>query len=1085
MNKREELVKLIELATKSDTGWPRLAKTISAQILVDYFRNYPKSEKTALVSIDSASGIIRLMAGKKDVTPKGFEERIQQIAVEILLDNMEVSEAVNKNTARPKLSGELIMKFIFWGYNLFFGILLILFLLTLGDIPDSATGLLGELKEIDTVRQLALGVMFLAPILAVFWAVKRKNTELGKLFFIFEIPTVLISLTISEMAVRTIPAMWPPALAVMALPFVLYLETENSSDEKLLAGKLLINEMFLFITGYMTLLWSFFVPAIGMGWIKYLLELISGRYYGEVSIGSTLAILLTRLVPTLIGAVIISTPYIVTAILAKNWYRLVHQAIAKWGRVRMDAFLIVTTVTAITIMEFLSYQPRQGYVIRKLESFGRAYTFEEKEIVARELGKNQELVKKSIDEYLDLLESYPLTNDDNFLAQAYKNVGTSERASERIQSWFKMAAYPFVLRQSRSSINDLTVNYYSIFGSHYYSSSTDDAKISQDILKKQTIARIPSRINLDNRLINLTTEHDGVVAKVEITDEFTSNSSRSEEVIYEFSLPNEAAINELKLGPNLEFEGIIAPSGAATKTYQREVDKSRDPALLEQVGPRQYRLRVFPVPASTDVVTLGGKHQKVKFSYVVSGRAAGYALPVYSKLTNLDVSKVKISLSTENGKSTLKWSDQYVEVAGLGEKLCNLNKKITLADESGKKAELIPYGTDYKIDQEFLCNSETEPKLLMAETEAWGWPNIVFFYDVSMDNKNNPKIQQIKKFVKKHPELTINGNSIKLVKFNDRLSEETVVDSGNIDQVLDSLIYFGKGDMIKSVRGSKNLERFDVGIVIASDKTINTKTEGSGYAVDRTYVWHPDNIPSYNQNVTKWLAENGGGVVDSIEDAINNRIIDNVINRSDGANEQDLIIGDFWHLYRPESIGIGETMGNWGAKEDNFLGSMAARAELMSSLTYIWNRTVDFNEPEIIDTYHAYAEKNQVIFPYSSLIALVNENQLENLKNNSLLDNRYDVDETTISPPMEDIDVIRPQFEIFRSLDGGMNTSGMPNIGLKEFSTEMDAGRSGGNNSGSNFQPVALIIFVSSGALGMVSVIYLVKLLTRKKVQSA
>src|SRR5262249_55241893 len=47
-------------------------------------------------------------------------------------------------------------------------------------------------------------------------------------------------------------------------------------------------------------------------------------------------------------------------------------------------------------------------------------------------------------------------------------------------------------------------------------------------------------------------------------------------------------------GPRHAF--TVAPRGAAQRVYGGEVRRRRDPALLEQIGPRQYRLRAFPIP---------------------------------------------------------------------------------------------------------------------------------------------------------------------------------------------------------------------------------------------------------------------------------------------------------------------------------------------------------------------------------------------------------------------------------------------------------------------------------------------------------
>ncbi len=96
-------------------------------------------------------------------------------------------------------------------------------------------------------------------------------------------------------------------------------------------------------------------------------------------------------------------------------------------------------------------------------------------------------------------------------------------------------------------------------------------------------------------------ERHGDVARVTLHDEYRNLTFDPQEVLVAFSLPESAAITGLWLGsePRREaaFPFVVAPRGAAQEVYEGEVRVRRDPALLEQVGPRQYRLRAFPVPA--------------------------------------------------------------------------------------------------------------------------------------------------------------------------------------------------------------------------------------------------------------------------------------------------------------------------------------------------------------------------------------------------------------------------------------------------------------------------------------------------------
>jgi putative PEP-CTERM system integral membrane protein len=99
----------------------------------------------------------------------------------------------------------------------------------------------------------------------------------------------------------------------------------------------------------------------------------------------------------------------------------------------------------------------------------------------------------------------------------------------------------------------------------------------------------------------ITTTIDGDVARVELAEVYLNQTPDQQEVLYYFTLPETAAVTGLWLSDDPEdpekFVFQVAPRGAAQQVYREQVVERRDPALLEQVGPRQYRLRAFPIPA--------------------------------------------------------------------------------------------------------------------------------------------------------------------------------------------------------------------------------------------------------------------------------------------------------------------------------------------------------------------------------------------------------------------------------------------------------------------------------------------------------
>ncbi len=102
------------------------------------------------------------------------------------------------------------------------------------------------------------------------------------------------------------------------------------------------------------------------------------------------------------------------------------------------------------------------------------------------------------------------------------------------------------------------------------------------------------------------------VAQITVQEVLRNRTPQQLETLQYFTLPQDSVITGLWLSdtttkPRL-YAFQVAPRGAAQQVYREQVQRRIDPALLEQVGPRHYRLRVFPVlPSEPMVVTLSYK----------------------------------------------------------------------------------------------------------------------------------------------------------------------------------------------------------------------------------------------------------------------------------------------------------------------------------------------------------------------------------------------------------------------------------------------------------------------------------------------
>lgn len=139
-----------------------------------------------------------------------------------------------------------------------------------------------------------------------------------------------------------------------------------------------------------------------------------------------------------------------------------------------------------------------------------------------------------------------------------------------------------------------------------------------DVAERLTILRAVSanwnlerasadRLAIDDREVHVSRRELAVVAaadgwaEIELHEAYENQTFEQQEVVYHFSLPESGTVTGLWLGETEDREARlpfqVAPRGAVQQVYQEERARRVDPALLEQVGPRQYRLRVFPVPA--------------------------------------------------------------------------------------------------------------------------------------------------------------------------------------------------------------------------------------------------------------------------------------------------------------------------------------------------------------------------------------------------------------------------------------------------------------------------------------------------------
>ncbi len=153
-------------------------------------------------------------------------------------------------------------------------------------------------------------------------------------------------------------------------------------------------------------------------------------------------------------------------------------------------------------------------------------------------------------------------------------------------------------------------------------------------------------INIDQRKVRVSAQSvqvqaHGDLASITLDETYINLTAEPQEIFYLFSLPESAAITGLWLGNDKAHMQpyTLAPRGAAQRVYRAQVQRFVDPALLEQVGPRQYRLRAFPVPGQQAWQRansgIDGPKLYLRLQYTALAVHGAWPLPVLAEKRNV------------------------------------------------------------------------------------------------------------------------------------------------------------------------------------------------------------------------------------------------------------------------------------------------------------------------------------------------------------------------------------------------------------------------------------------------------------------
>lgn len=443
----------------------------------------------------------------------------------------------------------------------------------------------------------------------------------------------------------------------------------------------------------------------------------------------------------------------------------------------------------------------------------------------------------------------------------------------------------------------------------------------------------------------IRTDDQGDYAIIEIEERYRNLTQRPQEIFYYFSLPEDAVMTGVWIGQTRDREKmdafIVAPRGAAQKVYEQQVRERVDPALLEQVGPGQYRLRVFPIPISGwqagNILFDSNENRRPRpelmslhMQYVVPRAHDGFALPVLSEKRNIDwTGKTKRRLNGEIVKANNWMPASHVPAKETGP----LTLAVDLGDTTVSLGEL--QTKDIKIP--------SGRYRLIADTSY------------SMKTHRDAFVEAFK---------TLDG----WAAANDKFSYSANVEINNVS-------FGGSASYQALLNGDPAKTSNYTGVILLTDKGRYAQTKETITKPLKTplWIWHLGPAPSaMDDEVLDMVYRSGGGVVGTARD----------LQLGLSGSGRRITHGRIWTVL--DSIGRRAVALKSEPLSNAAVRSLAARQIILQGS---FGAKPDL---ETLDEFHRLAKTYNVVSPYSSMIVLVNERQKDALKKASQDDDRFE-----------------------------------------------------------------------------------------------
>ncbi|MEG3924046.1 MULTISPECIES: TIGR02921 family PEP-CTERM protein [unclassified Microcoleus] len=594
------------------------------------------------------------------------------------------------------------------------------------------------------------------------------------------------------------------------------------------------------------------------------------------------------------------------------------------------------------------------------------------------LAKSDMIRSGLVNAYLSPYRYLSTVGENNHIYEMYKNsLNLPDGAAKTLQNSYNFLMSPFLYQGSSADVEKAEKLYGEFFDTELQKGDTEAVKHAVQSTSNQEEAKA-GLLNVSEEKVwlqsqEVTVKENGDWADVQLYEVYKNQTPNLQEVFYYFSLPESAAVTGVWLGDtgdlNKRFVFTVSPRGAAQQVYNQQVVERVDPALLEQIGPKQYRLRAFPIPAKREFIqTEGPTEMHLWLTYKVMRQPQGWAMPVLAEKRNIfwnqntrrTIAGKDVKYSGKEARET--WLPPFLpavaQQALTAQQALLPGGNIISAKPLADANYSLPQGKKFAVILDTSRSMAAESKEV-KETFEWlkaneAGKNTVDLYVASAAGMPPKFVEDVRNF------------------------DATKVTFYGTIQLKDMLQQFAQ------LRGDKS---YDTVFLVSDRHSYELSDDRKPKLSISAPLWtvHLGGLPpGYDDATLKAIQDSGGGVATDMKEAMQ-RV---ATTAASGESTVSVVDGYAWSYAKiPQSkktaksaaVAEPKNAGNEGFKP------IAAR-QLITALS----KQKSSNQLTQLDAMHAVAKNFKVVTPYSSMIVLVNDAQREQLKAAEAKSDRFD-----------------------------------------------------------------------------------------------